>query len=111
MLEELREILADQLDAIAEAVDQSNCDEPDHVENSRFEIFPVRLRADDALADSAQATSVNWRAFRYRTRHQGLQAQSATLNKAASIINGMTQLICGAETCGEGEAIGTEMAP
>ncbi len=111
VLEELRDTLADQLDSLAEVIDESDPDSPDDVLQARFEISPVRLRADTALADSTQATSVNWRAFRYRTRHKGLQTQSATLNKAATTIDGMTELICGAQTTGKGEAIGSELAP
>lgn len=111
VLEELRDTLADQLDALADVIDQTDPEGPDDVAETRVEIPPIRLRADTALADSTQATSANWRAVRYKSHHKGLQAQSATLNKAASTIDGMTELIGGAQTGGEGEAISTELAP
>lgn len=94
VLDELRDVLADQLDAIAESLEKEIPLESDDPASLRLAILPVRTRANSAVADSIEAASGNWVARRYRTRQDRLRVQAATLDRAASTIEGITQIIC-----------------
>ena len=97
VLDELRDTLADQLDAIAESVEKEIPLDGDGPENLSLAILPVRMRANSAVADSNEAASANWVARRYRTRRERLRAQAAILDRAASTIEGITETICEAQ--------------
>lgn len=97
-LDRLRDVLVDQLDALADGLDRERPPSSDEWTDRRRSIGPVLAEAEEAVARSREAVRANRRARRYRDWATAQVRRAEELHTAADVVDDSTRLVAAWET-------------
>ncbi|MFE5292095.1 aromatic acid exporter family protein [Isoptericola sp. NPDC056618] len=111
-LRALRASLVEQLDDLADWLDDEGPLEPDEWERRRHALYPTIEGARAAVAHSGEASRGNLRARRYGERVRTQARESAVLGAAAEVVDEVVRLLVDGERTGRDDvALGPRLRP
>jgi uncharacterized membrane protein YgaE (UPF0421/DUF939 family) len=98
VLDRLRDVLAEQLEALADGLGADELPSQDEWAQRRREIEPILARAQDAVSRSKEAVRANRRARRYREWTTSQVRRGGLLHTLATVVDDTTHLVAEWET-------------